>query len=253
VARDHGPLIETLKELGAHRIRTNYWIGYRLAFETKEEVTFSQIGEPLQVRIPEYEVTNPTERSLLPLVLVKAQAQAVIPALRLMGMSFSEKRAGEYVVLYDLKSVLEEPHKLKFSEGELKVSASGTNDPRLALDGNLDTRWGTGAPQAPGQRFEIELPSSVVLDGVGYAIGAWWPDRPRELQIEIEDSHGERRTILGSSDAKAAFEVSIQEGNFVIRFAPVEVKRVIFSQLARDQVFDWSIAEVSLFGKRGGQ
>lgn len=36
-------------------IRTNYWIGYRLAFETEERVRFVVFQEPGQVRLPDYE------------------------------------------------------------------------------------------------------------------------------------------------------------------------------------------------------
>jgi 4-amino-4-deoxy-L-arabinose transferase-like glycosyltransferase len=248
VARDHGPLIKMLSHLGVSKVRTNYWIGYRLAFETNEAVTFCQIGEPYQVRIPQYEQVDRLERELLPLVLVHGQAQLVKPALTRMGYAFSEMVAGEYVVLHGLRRLFPTREQLDLAALQPVIRASGSIDPQLAFDGKLETRWGTGAPQAPGQVYEIELPGAPVLDGVGYFFGQWWPDRPREFKVEIETPAGERKVILSPAEAKGALEVAIGEEGFVLRFASNPVKKVILSQLTHDRVFDWSIAEVQLFG-----
>lgn len=252
VARDHRPLIDALHSLGISRVRTNYWIGYRLAFETKEGVTFSQIGEPLQVRIPEYEQTSAGERDLWPLVLVKGQVPLITAALKRMGITFSQSSAGEYVIIHNLVKGLPESRRLLLRPDEVILQAAGSQDPSLALDGKVDTRWGTGAPQAPGQSFTVELREPVTLDGIEYAFGKWWADRPRELKIEIEDISGARSVVLSPFEAKGAFELSIRDGAFVVRTKPTVVKRVILTQLTRDGVFDWSIAELSLFGERKG-
>jgi MFS family permease len=251
VARDHRPLIETLRAKGITRIRTNYWIGYRLAFETKEEITFSQIGEPLQVRLPEYEQASDTERQLWPLVLVKGQVPLISAALRKMGITFSQTQAGEYVILHDLARSLPEPQALSLQPSGALVQASGSQDPWLALDGKPSTRWGTGAPQAPGQSFIVELRQPVILEAIGYSFGEWWADRPRELKIEIEDASGNRSVVLSPFEAKGMFELSIRDGAFVFRIKPTAVKRVILTQNTRDGVFDWSIAELALFGTDG--
>jgi hypothetical protein len=250
VARDHAPLIETLYSLGISRVRTNYWIGYRLAFETKETIIFSQIGEPLQVRMPEYEHASSEERELWPLVLVRGQVQLVTAALRRMGISFSQRTAGEYVILHDLARLMPESQRITLAPDEFVVQASGPQDPKLALDGRADTRWGSGGPQAPGQSFVVELREPAMIEGIGYTFGQWWADRPRELKIEIEDTAGVRSVVLSPFEAKGAFELSIIDGAFVVRIQPTRVKRVILSQLARDSVFDWSIAELSLLGQR---
>jgi hypothetical protein len=248
VARDHAPLIRFLSESGVSKVRTNYWIGYRLALETNEAVTFYQVGEPFQIRIPEYEQGDAAERELLPLVLTQGQAQLVKPAMARMGYAFSEIITGEYVVLYAIRKLYPAAEQLSISSLDPQVRASGAVEPRLAFDGQLETRWGTGAPQAPGQMYEIELPSSPQLSGVSYYFGQWWPDRPREFKVEIETIAGERKVILSPAEAKGALEVSIGEGGFTLRFEPTRVKKVIFTQLAHDRVFDWSIAEVRLWG-----
>jgi 4-amino-4-deoxy-L-arabinose transferase-like glycosyltransferase len=250
VARDHKPLIEVLRSMGITHVRTNYWIGYRLAFETKEEITFSQIGEPLQVRMPEYEEFPRAERERWPLVLVRAQVPAVTSALKRMGYSFSQTRAGEYTIVHDLVQPMELPQSLKLERQGVSIQASGVRDPWLALDGNHETRWGTGEPQAPGQTFVIEWQDPVFVEGIGVYFDQWWPDRPRELKIEVEDVDGSRSVVLSPFEAKGAFEVSINDGGFVVRTQRALVKRVILTQLGRDSVFDWSIGELAVFGQQ---
>jgi hypothetical protein len=251
VARDHKPVIEALRAKGITHIRANYWIGYRLAFETKEEVSFSQIGEPLQVRLPEYEQPSAVERQLWPLVLVKGQVPLVSAALRKMGITFSQTQAGEYVILHDLAKSLPEPQQLLLQPTDVLIQASGTQDPWLALDRELSSRWGTGAPQVPGQSFVVEFRKPVTLEAIGYSFGEWWADRPRELKIEIEDTSGNRSVVLSPFEAKGLFELSIRDSAFVFRTKPTPVKKVILTQNTRDAVFDWSIAELSLFGTDG--
>lgn len=250
VARDHAPLVARLAELGITKVRTNYWIGYRLAFETKEGVIFKQIGEPFQIRLPQYEYTSGEDSDLLPLVLVKAQVPTITAALARMGFEFSAVDAGEYRILYGLRRIPKRAQRLTFASGELTLSAPGSVDPRFAFDGRRDTRWGTGAPQTAGQSFVLELPAGVVLDGIGYSVGRWWPDRPRELKIEIESPEGGRKVVLSPFEARGTFDLTIGDGAFAVRFEPSEVRRVILSQLGNDAVFDWSIAEIELFGER---
>jgi hypothetical protein len=252
VARDHGPILEVLQRLGISHVRTNYWIGYRLAFESNERVTFSQIGEPFQIRIPEYEAATREEREVWPLVLVRAQVPAVTLALSRMGFSFQQTSAGEYVVVYDIGRAHAKLQSLTLDRTEYTLEASGTQDPYAALDGRDDTRWGTASPQAPEQRFAIEFVKPPTLHGIGYTFSRWWPDRPREFRIEVEDINGKREVVLSPFEAKGAFELSIREGSFTIQFGPKQVRRVIFSQLGRDSVFDWSIAELSFFGSPEG-
>ncbi|MCB0338359.1 MAG: hypothetical protein KDD53_02090, partial [Bdellovibrionales bacterium] len=100
VSHDHTELLNWLRQHQIRQVRTNYWIGYRLAFESKEEVVFSLFQEPRQVRIPEYEarVTKEQERTL-PLVLVPAQADRVRRALSVYGIHYHRVDLSGYSVL----------------------------------------------------------------------------------------------------------------------------------------------------------
>jgi hypothetical protein len=248
VARDHRALIERLGQLGISRIRANYWIGYRLAFETEERVTFTVLGEPTQARIPRYEENDLDKRAVLPLVLVQSEAVVVEPVLKRFGFSFKGERVGEYSILYDLKSEIPPVEPLEIKSVGYIAKASGANVPDNALDGDITTRWGTGSPQSPGQSFEIELLKPQEISGVRYFYGAWFNDRPVELRVEVEDLVGARTVVLSQRESPGAMHLSARDPYFTLRFAPVVARKIILTQLGRHAVLDWSIAEVQLMG-----
>lgn len=249
VERDHQPLIAALNRLGIQRVRTNYWIGYRLAFETAEKVTFSMLAEPDQVRIPDYERVV-EDREALPLVLVESEASIVRPALRRLGYSFSEERAGGYFILFNLHADHQDRELLP-REDILKVAASGIQSPEGALDGDIATRWGTGAPQTPGQEFRVLFNSSVKLSEIEYDFGIWRNDFAKSLSIQGELVDGSTRELLSPADFRGLRYLGWGEHRLTVRFSPVSLKSVTLRQNGRDPVVDWSIAELRLYKERG--
>lgn len=249
VERDHQPLIEALNRLGIQRVRANYWIGYRLAFETAERITFCMLAEPDQVRIPDYERVV-EDRDTLPLVLVESEANIVRPALRRLGYSFSEERAGGYFIFFNLRANHNERALLP-REDILNVVASGTQSPEGALDGNIATRWGTGAPQTPGQEFRVLLKSSVNISEIEYDFGVWRNDLAKSLSIQGELIDGSTRELLSPADFRGLRYLGWSEHRLTVRFAPVALKSLILRQHGRDPVVDWSIAELRLYKERG--
>jgi len=249
VARDHAPLIQTLERLQISHVRATYWIGYRLAFETGERITFTVLGEPTQARIPRYEVSDFTQRSELPLVLVQSEAVVVEPTLKRFGFAFKKERAGEYTVLFDLKTELPLSAAIDLRTVGYVARASGSNPAELAVDGDPTTRWGTGAPQSPGQTFEIELTKPALIDGVRYSYGAWFNDRPSELKVEVEDITGARTVVLSQRESPGAMHLSARDPYFTLRFKPIEGRKVVLTQLGRHPILDWSIAELAILGR----
>lgn len=247
VARDHEPLIAALDMLGIRHVRTNYWIGYRLAFETEERVTFSLSGEPDHIRIPEYERDLGTAQASIPLVLVQAEANLVKPALQRQGYAFSEMRAGEYTVLYDIKELFRLGVPLKLSQGRDFAEATSGVSPWAAFDGDVHTRWGSAKPQESGQVFSLTLATPKVVSGIQYKVGQWRGDLPRELKVELEDEHGERSVVLSPMEWRGLRHLTLREGDFTLRFLPRSVQKIILSQQGSDRVVDWSIAELSVF------
>lgn len=248
VAHDHRELISWLNNERYSFIRTNYWIGYRLAFETEEQIKFKLFQHPRQVRIPEYEIESATiPDSQLPFVLVPAQAVRIRSALNGLGYNFRESVLSGYVVIDKIEprggvvSILD--------NSIIKASALfKSTDAALALDQNLDTRWGSGAPQAPGMTFELGINNNRELRGFEYDLGKWYHDYPRGLKVERELVGGAIEPLCEVPDYQDLHYLLDGENRFACYFTSRPTKRLILTQTGQDQVFDWSIAEIRLFG-----
>lgn len=244
VSKDHSVLLEWLEDANINHVRSNYWIGYRLAFETKEKVTFSIYQEPHQIRIPEYE--NGGENS--PLILVPSQAGRVENAFRVLGVKYDRIEISGYVVLFNIKQniLISSP----ISGSIIKATSSHHQDTAsLALDGALDTRWGSAAPQKPGMNFKLSLTEPKNLAAIKYSFGSWWHDYPRGLEGYIVELNGSRNKLFSSKDFDDIFYYLDHPKNVVIQLPDVSIKEIELVLTGSDPVFDWSIAELSVYGR----
>lgn len=244
VAADHRELNEWLLSRGIKRIATNYWIGYRVAFETQEQVTFSQIGEPYQVRIPEYEHDGPYHvDQKLPLVLTPHQGEQVSRALTKMGYTFQSTSLSGYTVLSEIVPVASD--KTVLSPQDFTIAAS-TNLEEISklTDGSLATRWGTAQHQQPGQYLKFQLNDTKPMVGVRLDLGGWSQDYPRGLKVSCERVGGEKIELLSTAD--------ISQGLRILRepplwFGPQLCEYLMIEQQGEHPIFDWSVAELSLY------
>ncbi len=246
VQRDHSELNETLMTLGISLVRTNYWIGYRLAFETNERVRFLVLQEPRQVRIPEYErLPEGISQDLVPLLLVPSERAIFVGALTMLGYSFEERAVGGYVLLYHLRRP--DLHLREIPQSAVATVLAGGSTPSIAaLDGNESTRWATGAPQRHGQSFEVVFKEPQALAAFDYSLGDWPQDYPRALRIEVEVDDGAREVILSNEGYQRLLAFWKGE-DLRFWFPPREVRRVIFTQTGRHTILDWSIAELRFY------
>ena len=245
VSKDHAELIAWLDAGNYKFIRTNYWIGYRLAFETEERVRFALFSVPGQVRIPEWEKLVSESASDVPLVLVPAQTELVTRAFTVRGINFEKRRLSGYDVLYAIKPSQENLVKLPASE----IRAEASLHPEAAaqaVDDKLDTRWGSGRAQVPGMTFSLELAGRQPIRGLSYNSGQWKHDYPRGLKIEMELADGQRSSLLEPRDYEALRYVEEISPEVTFYFPAANVRRIIFTQTSSDSVFDWSLAEVAV-------
>lgn len=245
VSRDHSEIIALLRALGIHKIRTNYWIGYRLAFETNEEVTFLVFEAPKQIRIAEYEsLANPHDRVTMPLLLVPSERNVFAPGLKKLGYSFKEVTASGYHLLYDIALIVAPGEELSRSLFQ-SVHAWGTNSPAGAVDGDLKTRWGTGGHQRPGQTFSIALAEPTRISGLYYDFAGWPQDAPGGLRIDVQGLNGETINVLTSDEFAQVMPLG-ELGELRLSFPPVVAKSLILTQTETHPILDWSIAELGL-------
>lgn len=121
------------------------------------------------------------------------------------------------------------------------VSASG-NPPANAIDGNLNTRWGTGTGQTNGMWFQIDTGggtpptfNQIVLNSGG-ATG----DYPRGYQVNVS-SNG---VNWGSPVATGSGSSAVTTINFTLQTA----RYIRITQTGSISGIWWSIAELNVYG-----
>ena len=247
VSFDHAPLINFLDSHGYRWVRTNYWIGYRLAFETREQTRFLVFREPMQTRIESYRTAGRLENErLMPLVLSPTQAPIVASALAALGYTFERAEVGGYIIFHQLKETQPNLRPVARSAYAVHATQHDENAP-LAADDDPKTRWGSGQPQAPGMSYELEFQSAQTLRGLTLDFDGWDSDFPRGLKIEAVYENGERKTLLTPEQYVVVSYYLNHEPRLSMMFDPTPVKRLVFTQTEADTVFDWSIAEVKVF------
>jgi mono/diheme cytochrome c family protein/glucose/arabinose dehydrogenase len=127
-----------------------------------------------------------------------------------------------------------------------KASASDNNATApLAIDGKPATRYTSGAPQHPGQWYQIALPSEAEISGVELDQWNFATDFPRGYKVQV------------SSDGKT-WSSPVAEGQrsgavTEIGFAPVKTRFIRITQTGFARPFPWSIAEVQLLQPPPGE
>ena len=250
VSRDQRELVSWLTQRGYGMVRTNYWIGYRLAFDTGERIRFKMFRDPYRIRIASYEKEALSlDESQMPYVLVPSQGVIVREALDALGYRWDEVSLSGYVVIYNQKRIVSNGvTRIAIDSKSIRATSThATEEARMAIDGDEGTRWGSHHPQTPGMTFSLELSPPRVIKGISWTAGRWGSDYPRELRLSLLLASGEERELLSTAQLHAV-NYLLGEGEEVkLYFNPLEIKRVIFRQVGSDPVFDWSIAELNLF------
>lgn len=251
VSPDHKELNHWLADNHISFIRTNYWIGYRVAFETEERVRFVRFQEPGFSRIPAYELegmAQPTNE--IPYVLTAKQGEIVKRALRLIGTEFLETTLSGYTVLFNLKDAL------PAEKTALNPSAvSSSNSPEMLGqldDDNPDTRWASAAPQSAGMFIDVKFQHPKEIVGISYDFTGWPADYPRGLNLEILDAKGGTARSFGPEDFEALRYLADGRSIFKLRFDEIAVSELRLSLSGAHQIFDWSIGELDLMVNHEG-
>lgn len=247
VSKDHSEIIKWLKDNKVSWVRTNYWIGYRLAFETNEEVKFLVSQEPNQTRIEDWpKQAAALEIDEMPLVMVPSQARFIREALKILHFKFEEEVLSGYHVFHDIEALHSDLFKIDSSD--ISVSSDlNANMTSQVIDGSIETRWGSGKAQSPGMQLIINLKHPTILKAMTYDMGKWPQDFPRGLQVEFERANGERVLYFDSRGWESLHYLLEMRTKISLYVANEEVSKVIFTQTGKHPIFDWSVAEISLY------
>jgi mono/diheme cytochrome c family protein/glucose/arabinose dehydrogenase len=110
---------------------------------------------------------------------------------------------------------------------------------RLAIDGNLDTRYDTGTPQVPGMWFQIELPQETTITGLRLNAATSDRDYPRGYKVELSDDG----TTWTQPVAKGAGSRALTD----IFFTPAKAKFIRITQTSSVDGLYWSIHELAVY------
>jgi len=126
----------------------------------------------------------------------------------------------------------------------------------LALDGNLETRWSSRGAQRKGDSFELDFDRPVRLLRIFLRLGAFKSDFPGGLAVDIsKDGQSYERVVeephwLGPVDWTADGYPFFGPQQRVLIDLPqaTAVRGLRLSQIAEGLPYDWSIAEIELYG-----
>lgn len=109
-----------------------------------------------------------------------------------------------------------------------------------AFDGDIKTRWDSGANQAPGMYFELNLGEPYRVSQVILNLGNSLMDYPRKLKIEASLDMKNWTTLLDGITPQPV------EGRVSIAFGERAIQGIRLTQLGVDPQFWWSIHELTL-------
>lgn len=99
VARSNTQLLEVLGKLGVRSVYTDYWVSYRLVFESGERIRARPFGHVVVERMPEMSAEVDADPNPA-FVLLGDAASGFRAALARAGLSFKEREVGPYRVFY---------------------------------------------------------------------------------------------------------------------------------------------------------
>lgn len=246
-SRDHSQLIAWLESHKFSWIETNYWIGYRLAFESGEKIKFKMFGTPAVVRIPEYETeVLSVPRDRIPIVVTPEHGKRLVRAFKALSVAYEQIELSGYVIFFDIRQGEAPAHLIPSTL--MSVMAEPNNaHAQLAIDGNLKTRWGTAAHQTAGQHYDVSFTQEQKISFLELKAGEFTTDYPRELRVNCIKGDGVSEEIVSPKtysdlkDGMDLFDVKLPMGDH-------QCLGLRFQQLGSDPIADWSIAELKIYG-----
>jgi len=262
VSSDHTELYSWLRANGCSHIHTNYWIGYRTALETKEEITFTRFGTPRSLRLPDYEKDEESRPNScgLTLVLAEAEVNGVKNWLKAEGKIFKEAKASNYTIIYGIEYEYFKGPKLEikmtprvFIPPDNSTLSELTKNTSSLFDGSIDTRWGSGQAQKAGMAVEIDFEKPVDLGSLSIRLGNFKHDAPSSLVISAYTGGSDRVFLFDMRETRAQSDIQMREfsdleDTWDIRFEPIKTSKLRLELMEENPIFDWSIAELEFYG-----
>ncbi len=174
--------------------------------------------------------------------------------LEVYGARFVRRDLGQ-AVLFDEVTPRSDPEARRLSPASWTLQASsGEASAPLAVDGRLDTRWGSRAPQRPGMSFEVRFPEPTVVAWVRIRMGRYGTDRAMALALEtsVDALRWARRAVPKVVDGIRWSDGRPEEnanGDLDLWVDGRGLRGLRLVDLGESSRFDWSIAELEIDGR----
>ncbi len=130
------------------------------------------------------------------------------------------------------------PRTLAFTSGWKLTASHKADTAKAAFDGDLNSRYDTGASQTPGMWFQVELPETSTLSGINLDSTKSPNDYPRGYKVELSADGVNWGTPVATG--KGSSPVTD------ITFAPAKAKFIRVTQTGAVDGLYWSIHEMQL-------
>ncbi|HWX22600.1 MAG TPA: carbohydrate-binding protein [Candidatus Binatia bacterium] len=124
------------------------------------------------------------------------------------------------------------------------ASASSTESggsPAYAIDGNISTRWSTGAPQMNGQWFQVDMNGTNICYELSLDAGSSSSDYPRGYQVNVSKDGSNWGTPVATGAGTSALTL--------ITFPPQTARYIRVTQTGSVSGLWWSIHEFNVVGQ----
>jgi len=174
--------------------------------------------------------------------------------LETYGARFVRRDLGE-AVLFDEVTPQSDPEARPLSPSRWTLEASdGQSTAALAVDGRLDTRWGSEAPQRPGMTFTIRFPEPTDVSWLRIRMGRFGTDRASAIALEtsVDGERWTRREIPKVVDGirwNGGVPEENARGDLDLWVNARGLRALRLVGLGESSHFDWSIAEIEIDGR----
>jgi hypothetical protein len=181
-----------------------------------------------------------------------AESERWQKALQAYGARFVRRELGGAVLFDEIRP---QPTGTAVSPDDWILEASaGQGSEGLAVDGRLDTRWGSHAPKRSGMTFTIGFPRPTDVSWLRIRMGSFATDRAQGLVLEtsVDGEHWTRHTLPAVVDGirwRDGVPEENAEGDLDLWVNAAGLRALRLTNTGQSTRFDWSIAEIEIDGK----
>lgn len=120
-------------------------------------------------------------------------------------------------------------------------SSNNNGDAGNAIDGNIDTRWGTGGKQENGQWFQIDMQSPQTFNTIVLSVGASSGDEPKGYEVYVSSDGTDWGDAVASGTNGKIIQMETQMAQYI---------KIV--QTGETDFGWWSIAELNVLNDKDG-